>query len=254
MTNNAQENSPPGRKLWKPVRVSTAADAIAANVRQAILDGAVKPGDRLGSETELAEQFDVSRLTVRDALKKLESLGCVEIRVGSAGGAWVAGPNLARFIDAAAVQLKLEGVTPQEMIEAQLAIECTTAELAAANATSEEIARLQDLLRRAEAAKEDAALFTELGISFHQAVADCAHNRALAAQLHALRYVMRATYAAGTKPQVTDRVLAEHQGILNVIASHDCAKARQAMFEHLNGIRNRACWACLSPAPALEAS
>lgn len=247
MTEKPTPNSSINKQLWSPIRTSTAADTIAAQVRGAILNGTLKAGTRLGSETELAAQFAVSRLTVRDALKKLESLGCVEIRVGSAGGTWVAGPNLTRFIDAAAVQLRLEGVTPQEMIQAQLAIECTTAELAAQNATDAEILRLRSLLSEAEAARDDATAFTELGITFHHAVAECAHNRVLAAQLHALRYVMQSNYAKGTTPQVTSRVLADHRRIVEVIASRDGILARQTMQEHLSGIRARACWACLPP-------
>lgn len=255
MTENNSAAKNTGIPLWKPVQITTASETIAARIRNAILDGSLKPGDRLGSSIELAEQFNVSRLTIRDALKKLESLGCVEIKVGSAGGTWVGGSNLARYVDAAAVQLKLEGVTPQEMIEAQLAIECTTAELAAKNATPEEIARLKALLQEAGTKKDDPLAFTEAGMAFHHAVAEGAHNRVLAAQLHTLRYVIRSTYSKERKPEITDRVIAEHQHIADLIEAHDEAGARQAMFEHLNGIRSRACWACMNQSlPPVSAS
>lgn len=256
MNEENHDKSPDDSPLrWKPVTVITASETIAVRIRNAILDGSLKPGDRLGSSNELAEQFNVSRLTIRDALKKLESLGCVHIRVGSAGGTWVGSSNLARYVDAVAVQLKLEGVTPQEMIEAQLAIECTTAELAAKNATPEEIARIKDLLQEAGTKKNDPLAFTEAGMAFHHAVAEGAHNRVLFAQLHTLRYVIHSAYSKERKPEITDRVLTEHQHILDLIEAHDGAGARQAMFEHLNGIRSRACWACMNQAvPPMSAS
>ncbi|HJO86263.1 MAG TPA: GntR family transcriptional regulator, partial [Rhodospirillales bacterium] len=66
---------------WAPVRANSVANQIVMQVREALFSGKFQPGDLLGSEKDLAAQFDVSRITVRDALRTLETMGIVEIRV-----------------------------------------------------------------------------------------------------------------------------------------------------------------------------
>ena len=82
----------------------------------------------------------------RDALRTLEALGIVEIKMGKGGGARIARGNPRLFAEALAVQLDLTGVTPGEVMDAQRAIECLSAELAAENATEADIARLRQLI------------------------------------------------------------------------------------------------------------
>lgn len=227
-------------RLWKPARTVSASSRIVTQIREAIFGGVLKPGDRIGSEMELASQFDVSRLTVRDALKTLEALGCVEIRVGSSGGALVAQGNPDKFADALAIQLKLVGVTEQEMIVAQLAVESMTAELAAGHATAEDLAHLSGLLAEAAGRLDDPLGFTESSLAFHLAVAEASHNRILVAQLKALRYVEWSAYSRRTTRKIAEGVMEAHREILGLIEERDAPGARRAMSEHLEGIRSRA--------------
>ena len=110
---------------WSPVRANSVANQIVMQVREALFSGKFQPGDLLGSEKDLAGQFDVSRITVRDALRTLETMGIIEIRVGAGGGARIAEGNLDHFSDALAVQFKLAGVTESEILDLQIAIEGT---------------------------------------------------------------------------------------------------------------------------------
>src|SRR6187399_3619029 len=150
-------------------RSSSMSAQIVAWVRDALFAKKLKPGDFLGTEKDLAARFDASRIVARDALRTLEALGIVEIRMGKGGGARIAKGNPRLFAEALAVQLDLTGVSAAEIMDAQRAIECLAAELAAENATDEDIARLRQLVADAEANLSNAERTTQLGAEFHLA-------------------------------------------------------------------------------------
>src|SRR6266478_3832240 len=135
----------PSRSFF-PGRSASLSAQIIGDVRDALFAKKLKPGDVLGTENEIAARFDASRIVARDALRTLEALGIVEIRMGKGGGARVAQGNPRLFAEALAVQLDLTGVTAAEIMDAQRAIETLGAELAAENATTADIAKLRSLL------------------------------------------------------------------------------------------------------------
>src|SRR5579862_5393516 len=143
-------------------RSSSLSAQIVADVRDSLFAKRLKPGDFLGTEKELAARFGTSRIVARDALRTLEALGIVEIRMGKGGGARIAHGNPRLFAEAMAVQLDLTGVSAAEIMDAQRAIETLGAELAAENATAADVARLRALLDEAEASIGDADVFTKL--------------------------------------------------------------------------------------------
>ena len=137
----------PGR-IFFPGRSASLSSQIIADVRDALFAKKLKPGDFLGTENEIAARYGVSRIVARDALRTLQALGIAEIKMGKGGGARVARGNPRLFAEALAVQLDLTGVSAAEIMDAQRAIECLAAELAAENATDEDIARLRAARRR----------------------------------------------------------------------------------------------------------
>src|ERR1700722_17984204 len=143
-------------------RSASLSSQIVADVRESLFAKRLKPGDFLGTEKDLAARHGVSRIVARDALRTLEALGIVEIRMGKGGGARIARGNPRLFAEALAVQLDLTGVTAAEILDAQRAIETLGAELAAENATREDVAKLRRLLREAKAAMGDLDEFTRL--------------------------------------------------------------------------------------------
>src|SRR4029079_16368442 len=149
----------PGR-IFFPGRSASLSSQIIGDVRDALFAKKLKPGDAVGTENEIAARYGVSRIVARDALRTLEALGIAEIRMGKGGGARVARGNPRLFAEALAVQLDLTGVSPSEIMDAQRAIECLAAELAAENATDGDIARLRKLIADAEAVIDDAEQYT----------------------------------------------------------------------------------------------
>jgi GntR family transcriptional repressor for pyruvate dehydrogenase complex len=212
----------------------TLSSQIVNHVRDALFNGELHPGDILGSETELAERFGVSRLCARDALRSLEAMGIVVIRMGAAGGARVAQPDFERFTDALSIQLALLGMAAPDSAAAEGAIESMTAELAARHATPADLESLRVLLDQAERCLDDPARSDQLGREFHLAVARASHNRFLEAQLHAFRSgVWRAVGVAMTKPIATS-ILRTHRELYEMIRQRDADGARRLMKEHVS--------------------
>ena len=212
---------------------------IVTDVRDALFEKRLKPGDVLGTEKELAARYGVSRIVARDALRTLEALGIADIRMGKGGGARVARGNPRLFAEALAVQLDLTGVTAAEIMDAQRAIETLAAELAAEHATAADHARLRRLLAEAEACIDDARAYTRSSREFHLAVAEASHNRVLVVQFISLQHVSWPNENPTLTPAVSQRVLAVHKELAALIEVRDAAGARHLMDDHVKMIRAR---------------
>jgi GntR family transcriptional regulator, transcriptional repressor for pyruvate dehydrogenase complex len=228
----------PGRMFF-PGRSASLSSQIISDVRDALFAKKLTPGDGIGTENEIAARYGVSRIVARDALRTLEALGIAEIRMGKGGGARVARGNPRLFAEALAVQLDLTGVSAAEIMDAQRAIECLAAELAAENATDADIARLRQSIIDAEASMGDVARFTELGAQFHLAVAEASHNRVLVVQLISLQHVSWPRRNPTLTPKVMRRIQDVHKELLGLIEIRDAAGARKLMDDHVKMIRAR---------------
>jgi GntR family transcriptional repressor for pyruvate dehydrogenase complex len=159
--------------------------------------------------------------------------------MGKGGGARVARGNPKLFAEALAVQLDLIGVGATEIMDAQRAIECLAAELAAENATDEDIARLQALIEEAAAHIDDNERYTQLSRDFHLAIAEASHNRVLVVQLISLQHVSWPRRNPTLTQKVSRRVLDVHKELLALIEIRDAAGARKLMDDHVKMIRAR---------------
>ena len=225
---------------FEPVRSgATLSSRIVDDVRAALFDKRLAPGDFLGTEKDLAERAGASRIVARDALRTLQALGVVEIRVGAGGGARIAEGNPRLFAEALAVQLSLAGISVREMMDAQRAVETTAAELAAENATPEDIARLRASLAEHEQTIGNDAAYTRTCMRFHLAVAEASHNRVLVAQLLSLQHVSWPAQNKTLTAPVARHILEVHRQLVDLIESRDAAAARRLMDEHVRMIRTR---------------
>jgi GntR family transcriptional repressor for pyruvate dehydrogenase complex len=222
---------------WAPVRANSVANQIVLQVREALFKGRFQPGDLLGSEKDLALQFDVSRITVRDALRTLETMGIIEIRVGAGGGARIAQGNLDHYSDALSIQLRLSGITEQEVLELQINIERAAVELAAIKRSQTDLTKLSNLLNEAKGLLADPAAFTQAGQKFHLAIVEASGNRALIAQFKAFRYVIWPKNGKRAKSEIAAHVLEVHKNIYKAISEQNSDLARELMGTHLMSIR-----------------
>src|SRR2546423_7477219 len=227
-----------------PFRGGTLSTQIVPQVGDALFARELRPGDFLGTERDLAGRFGVSRIVARDALRTLEAQGIVDIKVGSGGGARIAKGNARLFAEALAVQLDLAGVSVTEIMEAQRAIECLAAELAALNSTAEDHARLRRLIAEAQDKIDrdnihDVAGYTRSGREFHLAVAEASHNRVLVVQLISLQHVSWPAQNPTLTPEVARHIIEVHGELASLIEMRDAAGARRLMDEHVKMIGAR---------------
>jgi DNA-binding FadR family transcriptional regulator len=220
--------------MFAPVAVARASSAIAEQIRGAMVSGRLKAGDRLSPERELAEQFGVSRVTVRDALRSLEAMGLIEVKVGARGGAFVTAPNGSKVAQTMSDMMLMAATTPEDIVEARLIVELGTVSLACARATDDDLAALRELSDRAEAALAAGTYTRDLSWDFHALLARAAHNGAVDGLTQSFRsslsmHPMRVREGN----RAYERTVAEHRAILDALVRRDGTSARREMAEHL---------------------
>lgn len=200
--------------------------SIARQIAELIDEGAFPPGSRLPGERELAEKFDVSRVTIREAEIALQAIGRLEIKTGS--GVYVSE-------GAPQSEEALPNASAFEVTEARMLIESEAAALAAHNITDEQIDQLEQLVDRMSVGdKEDADEADEL---FHETIATASNNAAI---LHSVKQLWRmreslpqvkATYEAVCDHDADMRT-DEHRNVFLALRARDSGAARLAMREH----------------------
>lgn len=226
---------------FKPIRPTRASSDVIEQIRVAILSGRMQPGDRLPTERELAAQFGVSRVTIRDALRALEAGGLVRVKVGSGGGPYVAEPDVNLLSTALANHLHLRGTTFRELAETRMALETTAVRLAAARATEADLARLRTALDtpvNLPPGQRTAAS----SVDFHTAVYTAAHNEALLAMFAALRVLTHEAIALvhARLPDTAEVARRVHGALYDAIARRDENAAVAIMREHMEDFAARA--------------
>jgi GntR family transcriptional repressor for pyruvate dehydrogenase complex len=215
-----------------PARISA---AVTDQIREAILERKLTPGDKLPNERDLAARFGVSRVTVRDALRALEAAGLIEIRLGSTGGAFVRAPTAAVVRAGISNMLLLSTMKPDEIAEARLIFELGTVSLAVERATDEDVAALRSLCDEGAAALAAGAYDSELSQAFHARLAGAAQNHAV--ELMTSSFAGPLSMHGVRRRLPTDwsheRTIEEHRRIVDAIADRDAPRARAAMTRHL---------------------
>src|SRR5204863_9976536 len=226
---------PPQRMDLAPIKSTRIYEEIVRQIKAMIAEGRLTSGDRLPPERELAEQFVVSRTSVREALRALESLGLIEIRPGE--GTFVREVSVESLIEPLALVMLSQREAIGELFEARRLIEPALAALAARRATPEELHEMDRILE--EQAKEVAAGRTglEQDAEFHSAIGAAAHNRAITRIAHAVMDLLRQSREESLNtPGRPTRSHEDHRRLLAAIRARNEAAARQAMIEHLEAV------------------
>jgi GntR family transcriptional repressor for pyruvate dehydrogenase complex len=220
---------------WPPVEPVKSTRIYAEIVRQIkalIADGQLKSGDRLPPERDLAERFRVSRTSVREALRALESTGLVEIRAGE--GAFVREVSVEALIEPLALVILHQREAITELYEARRLLEPPIAGLAARRASPEEVQELARILT--DQAREVAAGRTGIAqdAAFHVALAHSTHNRAITRIVTTLMDLLTQSREESLQtPGRPERSHQDHRRILSAIEGRDAAAAERAMLDHV---------------------
>jgi GntR family transcriptional repressor for pyruvate dehydrogenase complex len=220
-----------------PVKSTRIYEEIVRQVKAMIAEGRLKSGDRLPPERDLSEKFVVSRTSVREALRALESLGLVEIRPGE--GTFVREVSIETLIEPLALIMASQREAIGELFEARRLLEPSIAALAAKRATPEDLQEMERILD--EQGLEVAAGRTGFAqdARFHAAIGAAAHNRAITRIAHALMDLLaQSREDALATPGRPSRSHADHRRILAAIGARDEVAARAAMVDHLTAVED----------------
>ncbi|HEY0717873.1 MAG TPA: FadR/GntR family transcriptional regulator [Streptosporangiaceae bacterium] len=230
--------SPAGPGLFSRVSVGRISGTIVEQIRLLMRQGQLKPGDRLPPERDLCLRFGVSRVTVREALRMLESSGLVEIRVGARGGAFVTAPSSDRVGESLADLLTLSVISAADVTEAAMIVEAGIIPLVCERATAEDLAELEAICGRLEAAREAGDESMDVAQEFHVRIAQATHNPAVVMLIESFRGpVMTSMLTAGDAAAELDGPGArEHRQLIEALRRRDAGPAAQIMREHLERV------------------
>jgi DNA-binding FadR family transcriptional regulator len=223
------------------VSVGRAADVIARQLRRQIIRGELSEGDGLPSETELLAQFGVSRPTLREAIRVLESESLVVVKRGSRGGIEVSVPRVEKAAHYAGLLLEYRQATTADVFAAAAAIEGPCVAMLARTRTAAELKTLRQALD-AEAGSGDAADLLQHQNDFHRLVIDLAGNQTLMVLSDVLRHIIEVAgrrYVGDGSPGDADRSSAAkaatrtHQKLVDHIAAKDAAAAEALWRKHI---------------------
>lgn len=237
---NAGASSPEG-ELFSRVSVGRISEIIVEQIRLLMRQGQLKPGDRLPAERDLCERFGVSRVTVREALRMLESAGLVEIRVGARGGAFVTAPSSNRVGEGLTDLLTLSVISAADVTEVRLILEVGIVPLVCERATEEDLAELEKICERAEVALRKGEYSMRMSLEFHARVAQATHNPALEMLVESFRgpILMSLEQAKEVAPDMGELGTKEHEQFAEAVRRRDAAEASRLMRVHLTRTAHR---------------
>ena len=216
----------------EPIEKNTVTELVARRLVAQLSSGALKPGDKLPAERELARQLNVGRSTVREALKLLTLSGLLDSRPGD--GTYVR-REFGAFLSQQIQWPVLLSVDDLDMIvEVREGLEVKAARMAAKRATQEDIDKIGVFKQLLEIEGRDVERETDLDLEFHHAIASASRNSLLCRLMISLHDILREYIALSN--QTTDRLettVAEHQAIYDAIVAGDSDAAEQAMIKHL---------------------
>lgn len=220
-----------------PIARQTLSDGLAERVRKLIRSGRYQPGDRLPTIAEMAQRFGVGHPTLREALKKLETLGIVTIRHGS--GVYVGRDDNSLLISNPVYSGSISKKLLVDLMDARMSLELTTVQLAAINGTSEHLERMRSLLDQAGQCLGDDAVLSAMNMAFHREIAVASGNVVLGQLLEVLTNVFQeeqrvilSIYGSREKDHY------QHIEIVEALEAHDADLAVERMRAHLEGVRN----------------
>ena len=225
--------------MYTPIQSVRVFEQIAVQIEKRILAGELRSGDRLPTERELAEQFQVSRTAVREAMKILAQKGLVDMRPGR--GTIVIDGSHEAMQDSIGLVMKLklgEVGGSDSLVEVRGILETEIAALGAARATEKEIAAMREAIEVMDESLDDADAFIAADNRFHEALAQATQNALIIILVKSIVNLLseqrKQVFQVEGGPQ---RGQVHHKRILDNLMRRDPDAARTAMRSHLRQVR-----------------
>lgn len=225
----------------EPITTKRIYQEIIGKFVEFIANDEIQVGDKLPSERELCERFQVSRPSVREALRVMQTIGLVDIRAG--GGAYLTEFNLGPFLDLLAPLFLKRKNFGLELLEVRQILEVRAAELAAEQSDTTAVRKLSSILRGMEDAdSKDYEEGVKWDVAFHKALFECTNNIVLIKGSELVNSLIEISITDARKlvlehAETPDQLYEEHKTILAAIREQAPEKASEAMKRHLEMVR-----------------
>ena len=223
---------------FKSLKKPPLSKEVEEQLRRSISAGVYKPGDKLPSERELVDQFQVSRVTVRDALKNLQIFGLVSVKRGVHAGAYVLEPSSQAITQSITNLVQMGKLNFAHLIEIRLYSEPDVARSVALHCTPKDVDTLKDLLDRADAYLETSRKKARLtNVRFHSEVAKITQNALTVFLCESITQVYSAMLIEMTHTKLDKKgiakLISEHRAILDAIVENNPQQAYERTKKHL---------------------
>lgn len=219
------------------IKRTSATDEAFKALHDMITSGGLKHGDKLPSQARLAEQFGVSRNTIREAINRLTVIGLLDAKQGV--GTLINTSSTSGSIASLSGHFLLQPSTVREFMEARVIIEVATVRLAVMRADEEALAELEELVRMQSKAIKNGNVeaFIKYDVEFHFSLARASGNKVLVQFLGAVTDLMR-TFVSEVSllPRATRNAVAFHRDIIKFIRSRDADAAEHKLIDHLTDV------------------
>lgn len=213
-------------------------ERIVERLLKLIQEKQLKPGDRLPPERELAALMQVSRPSLREALRTLSFMNVVEVRPGS--GTYITSLETELLVEHLEFAVFLDDSTFMQLFETRKILEVGIIALSASKITDEEIAKLEACLQEAQQVMDDAEAFMREDIKLHKIIVQACHNPILLRFMESINRLGEASRKRTTQiPGVVEQVMEDHRAIVQALKKRDPEAARAAMLAHLNNVDTR---------------
>ncbi|MBL4813705.1 MAG: FadR family transcriptional regulator [Rhodobacteraceae bacterium] len=218
-----------------PIKRESLAEMVARRILDMVTSGALKPGDQLPPERELAEQLNVSRPSVREAIRGLSILGVVRSRQG--GGAFISELDGDALLGPIRFFLSLDKKNIRELYDARSLIESDVARRAALNMDDQQLDKLEAILQEQKHILDDASAFRLSDFKFHETIWIGSNNaflKRIGESLNVLGLEFRRR--ASERPDVLAQSLRDHTKLYKALRARDPGSAAQAAEKHMQNV------------------
>ena len=218
-----------------PIRKTRVSEEVFKQLYGMIKNQVYRPGDQLPAERELAEQFKVSRASIREAIRTLETMGLIESSVGVSGGNFIKEITLETVISPFASFLDTNKHLLLEMVEYRLVLETEIARLAAERRTDEDLEKIRTAIDEMKKEVEEGGIGLAGDNLFHEYVAGATHNQVFFHMQDLAKTLLEKTRESSLSVEGIPRKGIEHHiQIYNAIKAGDPSAAAEAMRIHIS--------------------
>ena len=226
--------------MFDSIKSRRLSDEIVRQIKEALFAGKLQAGDKLPTERELAERFETSRASVREALRTLEPEGLIRIKKGAEGGIFIAHVDHRPAAKSFQTLLQLRKVSIHEIAEVRLIVEPQAARLAASRAKSEDLRELEEEIRKMSASVKAKELPRFYDLRFHLLIARAAHNAVLELLAESMLGVAsKAISQLNPSRDTLLHVLSRHRKVMEAVRQRDPDAAFESMREHIVDVQTR---------------